>query len=392
MVLVEIGTLAYLGAAVPLFGAWVGLYAVTAPLAAALRAASRVALNDDIVIFESGRYATFRPGAFLSYAVGLLELPCCLLSYAYYCAMQRAVLPLAAKLKRNQSSTRWVDALHEKLGGEVVDAKVILGALLFGPRWNTHTNVHSIVVEPGAGNRTPVLEIENLKTEGLSWQVVAYGNHMSRETLNQCGRRNGEGDRISFPVVTKAPFPTTFSLAIRVYLFGPATSAALPRIWQDGRLLTTDAPTVFTKERLAFNFRLRKHQRLHHLALHYYVFPLLYFRDLFTEYFVRWQYLPVGNPETQWLYGPVLAGYALKFDVDADALEDHLVFCTVYSRASMPTLPCNEIGTSPKTLDTSDEDGYFAMRCVRKDGATTERSVLDKITVHLVKGAGTKAA
>lgn len=44
--------------------------------------------------------------------------------------------------------------------------------------------------------------------------------------------------------------------------------------------------------------------------------------DLLGEKFVRDIYLPVGNPETQWLYRTVHAGFALRLKSTALLLND----------------------------------------------------------------------
>ncbi len=365
-------TLFYAGMALPTYVVWIGLYTVQKPLLKLLTASSHAAMPPTIDAVQ--------PGDCVSILVGLLELPLCVLSYVYYCCMQRALLPIGAKMRINLATDKWTDTLFLKLGQGKMEQKTIIGALLFGPRWNTHTNVNALAILP-KGRKT-TLTVENVKAPGFSWQIVAYGNHMNRDTIGKCGKLAAGGDTFEFPVETKAPYPTQFSLAIRSYLFDGTKEATLPKIWMDGELLNKE-PSTFSKDKLAFNYDLRKAQKAHHLALHFYIWPLLCFRRFFTEHFVRWQYLPVGNPETQWLYGPTFAGYALNFKVDAEIHADHLVFCSVYSRASMPTLPCNEILELDQTLPTCDEDGYWAMRCVRKDGATTSEAVLEKIKVTL---------
>ncbi|KAH8095428.1 hypothetical protein JL720_2727 [Aureococcus anophagefferens] len=301
-------TLFYAGMALPTYVVWIGLYTVQKPLLKLLTASSHAAMPPTIDAVQ--------PGDCVSILVGLLELPLCVLSYFYYCCMQRALLPIGAKMRINLATDKWTDTLFLKLGQGKMEQKTIVGALLFGPRWNTHTN------------------------------IVAYGNHMNRDTIGKCGKLATGGDTFEFPVETKAPYPTQFSLAIRSYLFDGTKEATLPKIWMDGELLNKE-PSTFSKDKLAFNYDLRKAQRAHHLALHFYIWPLLCFRRFFTEHFVRWQYLPVGNPETQWLYGPTFAGYALNF----------------------------------KTLPTCDEDGAGRCACART--ARRRPGRLEKIKVTL---------
>ena len=106
------------------------------------------------------------------------------------------------------------------------------------------------------------------------------------------------------------------------------------------------------------------------------------FRRFFSETFVRAEYLPVPNPDTQWLYGPVFEGYAMRFRITAAVLADHLVFCTMYSRGSMPVDRLHDMRDGDE-IEPADEDGFWALRCVRKDGGPTSPDVLPDINVSL---------
>ena len=64
-----------------------------------------------------------------------------------------------------------------------------------------------------------------------------------------------------------------------------------------------------------------------------------------------------------------LVGYDLALEVDASVLEEHLVLCTTYSRASLP-VACG-VGVDPKALIPCTEDGFWAVRVVRRDGRDT---------------------
>ncbi len=368
--------------AVLLFFAWSALYLVLLPALTILRRANRARMRPS--------YADARaqePTLWL--ALGLVELPLCVLSYLFCRAMTRCFLSSyflyyqtshRAGVRMDMPTTQWQDRLYERLGGQKFDAVLCFFTLLFGPRWNTHTNVHSLIVRTSA--RTSELKIENLVEDGLSWQIVAYGNALGRETLGRCGPKRGTADKtVTLRVETQAPHDMDFGLNLRGYLFNSRTSAPLPRVWLDGVLLTTE-PAQIHAEHMDFNRILRVRQQLVHLALQFYVFPLLCFRRFFSEAFVRAEYLPVPNPDTQWLYGPVFKGYALRFEITATVLADHLVFCTVYSRGSMPVDRLHDMQDGDE-IEPADEDGFWALRCVRKDGGPTSPDVLPDINVSL---------
>ena len=100
-------------------------------------------------------------------------------------------------------------------------------------------------------------------------------------------------------------------------------------------------------------------------------------------------YLPVGNPETQWLYGVTQQGYSLRFELPASLLEGHLVFCSVYDRASFPLLPSLQVERPSHTLPPCGEDGFWATRIVRKNGTATSAEVLASVQVTLERPSRT---
>ena len=353
-----------------LFIAWVALYFALTPLLAILRYLNRACMRPTYADATA-------PGLALWLALGLAELPLCALSYLFHRAALQFLNDAGKKIEL--STTRWQDRLHEQLGGESFDYKFYLGALLFGPRWNTHTNVHELAVCPSG--RISDVRVENIVEQGFSWQVVAYGNALGCETLGRCGPMSDASDTVTLRVETREPYNRNFSLKLRGYLFDGRTSAPLPRIWLGGELLTEKSKLI-RADQMDFNRILRARQQLVHLAIQFYVFPLLCFRRFFSEAFVRAKYLPVASPDTQWLYGPVFEGYALRFHISAAVLADHLVFCTVYSRGSMPVDRLHDMRDGDE-IEPADEDGFWALRCVRKDGGPTSADVLPDIKVSL---------
>ena len=63
------------------------------------------------------------------------------------------------------------------------------------------------------------------------------------------------------------------------------------------------------------------------------------------------------------------------------------MFVTVYNRASLPTLPSLTVTTPDQTLPVCEEDGFFALRVVRKDGTRTAAEATGDMKVLLTRGA-----
>jgi hypothetical protein len=173
-------------------------------------------------------------------------------------------------------------------------------------------------------------------------------------------------------------------------LYDGTESARLPRVKLDGKQLPAEALT-YSSGNLAFNKEIRGKQKIYHLAMQWHVFSLLYARSFLPAQLIRDVYLPVGNPETQWLYGLVRAGFALRVRVaDGAMIRDHLIFVTTYNRASLPVpTGCSfQLSAPEETLATCSEDGFFAMRIVRKDGATTAPEAAAEVSIRLVRSVG----
>ena len=356
-------------AAALLFAAWVVMYLAFTPILALLRRLDRARMPSTYADATAPRSSLW--------LLGLAELPLYLSSFLFYRVMLQFLNGF--RERKQVFATRWEDIFHTGFGGEVFDHKMLLGLLLFGPRVNTHTNVH--VLDVSSSTRISNVNVENIVEQGFSWQIVAYGNALGRETLGRCGPVSSAGDTVTLQVETRAPYDRDFNLQIRGYLFDGRVSARLPRIWMNGTLVTTE-DTVFHADHMDVHRRYRAHQQFLHVALHFYIFPLLCFRRFFSEAFVRAEYLPVPNPDTKWLYGPVFEGYALRFNITATILMDHIVFCTVYSRGSVPVDRLHDMRDGDE-IEPADEDGFWALRCVRKDGGPTSADVLPDINVSL---------
>jgi hypothetical protein len=316
-------------------------------------------------------------GSGMSLPLMLCEAPLALLSYMTYETFKCLLRPLVEMHTSAHRENTWTDRLHASFADNAPRPRsAALAAISWGPRWNTHTNVHFLRVEmPASGVAT--FEVENVRLAGFSWQIIAYDSRQG--VVGRLAMAVQGPDWLTLTVRSDE----TARLSIRPYVFGERMSAVLPRVRLDGEDVA--GSVEFSRDRLAFNYTLHKHEQPICWPLQWHVYPLLCCRDWLPPELVRRIYLPVGNPETQWLYGLVHEGFALHFDVAEHVLTDHLVYCTVYDRASFPTLPCGSVEKPVQTLEVCGEDGFWATRVVRKDGASTAEEVLAHIRVTLVR-------
>lgn len=311
----------------------------------------------------------------------LAESPLAIVSYALYRTLRPIFIVLPHKLVADKlHAGGWVDS-PGLMAAHGAWSSLIMQGLCYGPRWNTHTNVHTWYL----GKLVPgelTIEIENVSQPGFSWQVVCYGNQ--KTLASQAAAPGGACEWLTMRV--DGAQSTHVLLNVRLYIFDTCKEALLPRIKLNGHLLldSSAGAAAFTRDKLAFNQELRARQQLHHLAMQFHVWTMLRAQRCLPAAMVREVYLPVGNPETQWLYGVVLEGYALELWVDASLLPDHLVFVTVYSRASIPTQASISVEATELTLQRALEDGFWAVRIVRKDGGRSDPGVRKMVTVGCV--------
>eukprot|EP00967_Tisochrysis_lutea_P000091 scaffold134_cov29-Tisochrysis_lutea.AAC.2 len=355
----------------PLLLGWFGLYLLLLVPRLLLRSVTRRCALPDRV---GAREASGMP-----VALAAVEIPLSLSSYLLYVVYRAFLLSIRDGTLAREPCFGWTDSLYASLvapGERKFGA--VSAAIAFGPRWNTHTNVHTLRVEMPASGEA-VFEVENLRQSGFSWQIVVYDERQTTLATLSVAQQGPEWLQLHVHARRVA------HLLIRPYVFGDRTSVVLPRVRLNGEDVA--GCVQFSRERLHFNHQLREYEYAHFWALQWHVYPLLCCSSWLPPKLVRRVYLPVGNPETQWLYGPVHEGYALCFVVDERVLSEHLVFCTVYDRASFPVQPCISIEASTRTLEVCEADGFWATRVVRKDGGTTDPSVLEHISVTLCRSA-----
>ena len=104
--------------------------------------------------------------------------------------------------------------------------------------------------------------------------------------------------------------------------------------------------------------------------LNYYLYVLLKLRHRFPSRFVEREFFPVGNPRTSFRYGFLERGDALSMDIAAPLLEDHDVFLTVYSRASLP-LFWYRVESQMHVTEAVARPCYYLIRIHRKPGTAS---------------------
>jgi hypothetical protein len=261
----------------------------------------------------------------------LWVVPLSLASFAFHRVMRAVFRSLAARAMHRdvQRGQRWQllsRALLERRGTLTV-------IMLTAPRWNTHAII---------GNAGPLevkgslsIDLAAAARSARSWSVVVYQFPRSI-TVASIGSIDSIEPPSGEPWWTIALPPGTYSLGVRYYL--TTDTIELPAVRIDGedhlpaRRVGADALAVYDA--------VRGRRGLFYLCAHYYVFHVLDYRAWLPAAFVQREFLPVGNPQTQFRYGAVRAGQSIALRFSPALLSGHDVFFTLYNRYSFPVTWC----------------------------------------------------
>ena len=118
-----------------------------------------------------------------------------------------------------------------------------------------------------------------------------------------------------------------------------------------------------------------------YFLLQYYVFYLLKHQSRFSIDWIRKEFLPVGNPETAFLYGYVRKGSSVKIHCQHGCLEKLLVFLTLFNEASFPEM-WTQIQQENVSLERTKNPGAYVIRIVSRDGSpVNHESVIKMLSV-----------
>src|SRR5262249_5270755 len=127
--------------------------------------------------------------------------------------------------------------------------------------------------------------------------------------------------------------PGRYQLGLRYYDW--RHDAELPSVSADGRDIANCVPVP--SEVNEFYRTIGRHANLYYKALHYYAFILLGYRRWFPASFVEREFLPMGNPETEFYFAALRQSERLQLKIAPEALEGWDVLLTLYDKASFPT-------------------------------------------------------
>lgn len=295
------------------------------------------------------------------------ELPLSLLSWLFF-KINKSLIGLLYQQYLSRNLTRGVT--WRMLSAETLKIPIILPVLMTkGPRWNTHGVIGTLGPFPIESRLT--IDLTQAQKSAESWTVVIY-RYPDYATITQLSWLQSKAEQNDGNVTLPKG---NYSLGIRYY--GLSDQAVMPTVTFDhGEPLAGIEVPENTNE---FYDYLSDRGNCYYLALHYYIFTLLRLRDRLPESWVRAEYLPVGDPDTTFLYDCFNSGESLRVQVNPLILNDYWVYLTAYNRASLPILS-TAMTAADQTTSPFTEDGYYLFR-LRPQSSKAPDLNLNDVTV-----------
>jgi hypothetical protein len=272
-----------------------------------------------------------------------------LLSYCLFRVLRVALDQVKRRYSARHpaSSRQW-----QILSREFVEKPLVLPLIMTGaPRWNPHAVIGTL--GPFFVKDTISLDAKDARGSG-DWFFAVYG-HPRREAAGSSSHLNDAGaDWIEL----KVPKAGHYIIGARYYR--PRPSVKFPAARLDG--VETAAASITTPDVNQFYAELWKRENALYRAMAFYVLILLRCRHRVPERWVVRELIPVGNPETRFVFGVCRRGERLLWRIDRGILDSHDIFLTFYSRGSFPLLWFEIDDVEPTDARVAPSDGFFLAR------------------------------
>lgn len=224
---------------------------------------------------------------------------------------------------------------------------------------------HSLSVDVSAANRS-----------ARSWSLVVYAVS-GAQTVTSISPMNSQSES-DWHTLNLAP--GTYAIVLRFYHWSQAV--ACPAVRVDGR--DAVAPLAIPADVTEFYHDLPRKSSTLYFCFHYHIYLLLRYRAWLPPAFVERQFLPVGNPDTQFHYGVLEPDERLTITVDQALLDSHDVFLSFYDRSSFP-IQWSQIDSVRTTTPPCNCQCMYLIR-VHPIRAESGGPFIDALTVEVVRG------
>jgi uncharacterized protein DUF6208 len=244
---------------------------------------------------------------------------------------------------------------------------------VLGPRWNCHALIATLSPVP-VGEKLSV-DLVGLADGSDSWSLVLYDERWAT-------RKWVGSTTTSDTVVAWALPPGLYSLSLRVYTDSDDMQVPTVRIDRDNRVCGGRIAGEASRYRTHLQ-SIRNKSGLLYRLLHYYIFFHLKHGTKDANW-LRRQFLPMGNPDTDWEYGYLDTGEQLRICLDAVHHRQYNTYVAFYNWASFPIDWCKIQALDWRSAPLVERVGY-AVRRVRKVPATAGDNLVGHFEVMISK-------
>ena len=299
----------------------------------------------------------------------ILEIPLAFLSFCFYKIMKLAIGFLyTIYLRFNQEKASQWRVISQKLIDTTLSMPVLMTK---GPRWNTHAIIGTL----GPFKVAKYLEInrEIADSSAGSWIMVIYDFPNYKTITNLTSFKSFQSETWQKIELESGKY----TIGLRYY--DRAETIYLPSIKVDGIQIVDEIEV--DRNVNDFYKQIIKRKNWFYSALHYYIFTILKWRKILPESFVKKEFLPVGAPDTEFLYGKLEQNNRLEIELPRDILEKYQAYLTVYDRASLP-LFWHKIESEKYITESIEQKGYYLIRMrQKKPGIENKHNIEQQITI-----------
>ena len=300
------------------------------------------------------------------------EIPLAFLSLIFFKSVRLSIRSLVniATNSNKKKVYKWL-----VFSEELLKKPLILPSLLTtGPRWNPHA------IAAGAGPFTVkeslAIEISSCVASAQSWSIGIYKFPEAKAVKYIAS--HGSNFQEQWHELTLEP--GKYTLGLRYYNWYDEVS--LPAINVD------DNPIINTESVNGGNVNnyfqnLTERDNLFYRCLNYYIFTLLICHKWLPKELVRKEYLPVGDPNNEFIYGFIYKNYSLSLTLNSLLFANYDVYLTMYNRSSLPITFC-QIDVEKYTTPVIETDAFYLLRLRSKSDLGNNLFQQDWISIELL--------
>ncbi len=253
------------------------------------------------------------------------------------------------------------------LSATTLQSPLVLPVLMTkGPRWNTHAVIGTL--GPFSVQQEIAIDAESANNSAASWIAVVYSfpgyktiTSIESEKINP----NSKWHHLKLN-------SGKYSLGLRYY--NRRDNIVMPAVKIDNQELVGNISIPSDVNN--FYYDLIKAKNWFYLSLHYYIFTILKLRKYLPESFVRREYLPVGAPDTVFIYNYLEKNQALYINFAPEIINNCHIYFNLYDRSSLPLTWC-QIQATEYELPAPESNSYYLLRIRPKPSASSNKFSLN---------------